>query len=188
MSLAIADPTPTTTVRTYLKPIDRDGLAAFAAKGRANPASRGTNKVHTVLQGMYRSLSYVGDHTPVVVDEPLHLFGENTAPAPGEIVLSGLGGCLAVGITAVATLRQVQISKLEIFLEGDIGNPAAWGAGGAQKHAPEMGFQAIRVKVAIEGDASRAVLDEIVQHANFYSPVANSLRNPIAFEILLAPA
>ena len=188
MSLAIADPTTTTTVRTYLKPIDRDGLAAFAAKGCANPASRGTNKVHTVMQGMYRSLSYVGEHTPVVVDEPLHLFGENTAPAPGEIVLSGLGGCLAVGITAVATLRQVQINRLEILMEGDIGNPAAWGAGGAVKLAPDMGFQAIRVKVVIEGDASRAVLDEIVQHANFYSPVANSLRNPIAFEISLAPA
>ena len=150
MSLATAEPiapiTPV-TVKAYLKPIDAEGLATFATTGRANPTSRGTNKVHTVMQGMYRSLSYVGDHEPVVVDEPLHLFGENTAPAPGEVVLSGLGGCLAVGITAVATLREVQISKLEIFLEGDIGNPAAWGAGGALKLAPEMGFQAIRVKV-----------------------------------------
>jgi uncharacterized OsmC-like protein len=184
MSEAIAPDAPT-TVKAYLKPIDSEGLAAFAAKGRANPASRGTNKVHTVMQGMYRSLSYVGDHQPVVVDEPLHLFGENTAPAPGEIVLSGLGGCLAVGITAVATWKQVKLTKLEIFLEGDIGNPAAWGAGGAKKEAPEMGFQAIRVKVAIEGDATRDVLDEIVQHANFYSPVANSMRNPIAFDISL---
>ena len=49
-----------------------------------------------------------------------------------------------------------------------------------------MGFQAIRVKVVIEGDASREVLDEIVQHANRYSPVANSVRNPIPFEIALA--
>lgn len=174
------------TVKVYLKPIDSDGLAAFAAKGRANPASRGTNKVHTVMQGMYRSLSYVGEHQPVVVDEPLHLFGENTAPAPGEIVLSGLGGCLAVGITAVASWKQVKLTRLEIFLEGDIGNPAAWGAGGALKESPEMGFQAIRVKVAVEGDAPREVLDEIVQHANFYSPVANSIRNPIAFDIALA--
>ena len=187
MSLAFAttgtSSTPT-TVKAYLKPIDSEGLAAFAARGRANPASRGTNKVHTVMQGMYRSLSYVGDHQPVVVDEPVHLFGENTAPAPGEIVLSGLGGCLAVSITAVATWKQVKLSKLEIFLEGDIGNPAAWGAGGAPTDAPEMGFQAIRVKVALEGDASR---DEIVQQANFYSPVANSMRNTIAFEIGLAP-
>jgi uncharacterized OsmC-like protein len=181
---AILD-TPT-TVKTTLRPIDREGLMAFAEKGRNNPGSRGTNKVHTVMEGQYRSLSHVGQHAPVVVDEPLHLFGQDTAPAPGEIVLSGLGGCLAVGITAVATLRQVTLSKLELFLEGDIGNPAAWGAGGAAKLPAEMGFQAIRVKVEIEGDAPREVLDEIVQHANMYSPVANSMRNPIAFQIALA--
>lgn len=183
---AVLEPTPT-TVKTYLRPIDRDGLMAFAAKGKANPASRGTNKVHTITEGQYRTLSHVGDHAPVVVDEPLHLFGQNTAPAPGEIVLSALGGCLAVGITAVATWKQVRLNKLELFLEGDIGNPAAWGAGGAlEKTPPEMGFQAIRVQVVVEGDAPREVLDEIVQHANFYSPVANSLRNPIPFSIALA--
>ncbi|MEP7100556.1 MAG: OsmC family protein [Burkholderiales bacterium] len=175
-----------TTVKTVLRPIDREGLMAFAEKGRNNPASRGTNKVHTVADGQYRTLSYVGQHAPVVVDEPLHLFGQDTAPAPGEIALSGLGGCLAVGITAVATWKQVALSKLEIFLEGDIGNPAAWGAGGALKAPGEMGFQAIRVKVVIEGDAPREVLDEIVQQANTYSPVANTMRNPIPFEIALA--
>lgn len=186
MTEATAPCTCPSTVQAYLKPIDRDGLMAFAEKGRNNPGSRGTNKVHTVMQGMYRSLSYVGDHTPVVVDEPLHLFGENTAPAPGEIVLSGLGGCLAVGITAVATWKQIRLSKLEIFLEADIGNPAAWGAGGAQMQPEQMGFQAIRVKVLVEGDASREELEEIVRHANFYSPVANTLRNPIPFSIGLA--
>ncbi|MFZ2298269.1 MAG: OsmC family protein [Aquabacterium sp.] len=176
-----------TTVKAYLRPIDRDGLMAFADKGRNNPSSRGTNKVHTVMEGQYRSLSYVGNHMPVVVDEPLHLFGQDTAPAPGEIVLSGLGGCLAVGVTAVATWKQVKLTRLEIFMEGDIGNPAAWGADGAlQKTPPEMGFQAIRVKVLVEGDAPREVLDEIVQHANYYSPVANTMRNPIPFTISLA--
>ena len=185
-----ATSSPVQTIRSaasFLRPIDSTGLQAFAEKGRNNPAGRGTNKVHTVMEGQYRSLSQVGSHAPVVVDEPLHLFGQDTAPAPGEIVLSGLGGCLAVGITAVATWKQVQLSRLEVFLEGDIGNSAAWGAGGAlAKQPPEMGFQAIRVKVVIEGDAPREVLDEIVRHANFYSPVANSLRNPVAFDIALA--
>jgi hypothetical protein len=85
-------PAAPNTISVYLNPIDRDGLLAFAEKGRNNPTARGKNNVHTVMQGKYRSLSYVGDHDPVVVDEPLHLFGENTAPAPGEIVWSGLGG------------------------------------------------------------------------------------------------
>lgn len=186
--MTIAETTaPVQTVKAYLRPIDANGLAAFAEKGRGNPASRGTNKVHTVMEGQYRSLSYVGNHAAVVVDEPLHLFGQDTAPAPGEIVLSGLGGCIAVGVTAVATWKQIKLTKLEVFLEGDIGNPAAWGAGGAlQKLPSEMGFQAIRVKVLVEGDATREELDEIVKHANFYSPVANSMRNPIPFEISLA--
>jgi organic hydroperoxide reductase OsmC/OhrA len=59
------------------------------------------------------------------------------------------------------------------------------GCSGALKAPEEMGFQAIRVKVLIEGDATREELDEIVKHANFYSPVANSMRNPIAFSISL---
>ena len=181
----VVEVTPPISVRAYLRPIDRDGLMAFAEKGRNNPAARGTNRVRTVVDGKYRTLSYVGEHAAVVVDEPLHLFGENTAPAPGEIMLSALGGCLAVGITAVATWKQVKLSKLELFLEGDIGNPAAWGAGGALKLPTAMGFQAVRVKVVIEGDAPREALDEIVQHANLYSPVANSVRNPIPFEIAL---
>ena len=174
------------TVTTYLRPIDGTGLAAFAEKGRGNPGARGTNKVRTVVEGQYRSLSYVGEHQPVVVDEPLHLFGQDTAPAPGEMVLSALGGCLAVGITAVATWKQVRLTKLELKLEGDIGNPAAWGAGGADMASAQMGFQAIRVAVDIEGDASREELDEIVRHANRFSPVANSMRNPIEFKIDLA--
>jgi uncharacterized OsmC-like protein len=172
-----------TTEKTYLRPIDREGLLKFGANGKADPSRRGTNKVHTVLQGQFRSWSFVGTHNPVVVDEPLHLFGENTVPAPGEIALSALGGCLSVGITAVATYRQVKLTRLEIFLEGDIGNPAAWGAGGAQMQPAQMGFQNIRVKVLVEGDATREELDAIVQHANFYSPVANTMRNPIPFHI-----
>lgn len=174
------------TVTSHLRPIDRDGLLAFAEKGRLNPNARGTNRVHTVSEGQFRTHSQVADHGPVVVDEPLHLLGQNTAPAPGEIVLSGLGGCLAVGITAVATWKQVKLSRLELFLEGDIGNPAAWGAGGAlEVTAEQMGFQAIRVKVLIEGDASPEELQAIVEQANHYSPVANTLRNPVPFQISL---
>lgn len=175
----------TETVKSCLRPIDREGLLKFAASGRENPERRGTNKVHTVMQGQFRSWSYVGIHNPVVVDEPLHLFGENTAPAPGEIVLSALGGCLGVGITAVATYREIKLTRLEIFLEADIGNTGAWGAGGAERKPEDMGFKEIRVKVVVEGDASREELNDIVQHANYFSPVANTMRNPIPFSIAM---
>jgi hypothetical protein len=85
---------------------------------------------------------------------------------------------------AVAAWKQVNLSRLELFLEGDIGNPAAWGAGGAlQIPAAEMGFQAIRVQVLIEGDASETELQAIVDQQNHYSPVINMLRNPVPLQL-----
>jgi uncharacterized OsmC-like protein len=167
----------------YLHPIDREGLLKLAAAGKANPEKRGTIKVKSEMQGVFRSWNYVGLHNPVIVDEPPHLLGENTAPAPGELLLSAFIG---VGITAVATAREVKLSKLDVFVEGDIGNSATWGADGAEREPHQMGFQAVRVKVDIEGDASPVDLEKIIQHANFYSPIANSFRNPIAFEIGLS--
>ena len=134
------------------------------------------------MEGQYRSVTYVNNHE-VIVDEPLHLFGEDTAPAPGEIILSGLGGCLAVGITAVATWKNIKLSKLEVLLEADIGNSAAWGAGGAERMPEQMGFQEIRAKIIVEGDATDAELEDIIERANYFSPMANTLRNPIAFSI-----
>jgi len=169
-----------------VKPIDATGLAAFAEKGRNNPESKGTVKSRTVYDGQFRSLTYVGHHAPVVVDEPPHLFGQDTAPAPSEILLSALGGCLCVGIHAVATHRGVTIRSMEVLLEGDIGNPAAWGAGGASKLPPQMGFQAVRAKIVLDADAPREVLEAIVKEADFASPMANCYRNPIPTDVVLA--
>ena len=39
------------------------------------------------------------DHAPVVVDEPPHLLGEDTAPNPSEALLAALGACLIIGRT-----------------------------------------------------------------------------------------
>ena len=172
--------------KVHLKPIDRNGLDAFAAKGRSNPCAQGTMKAHTIADGQFRNLTYIGKHAPVVVDEPLHLLGQDTAPAPSETLLAALGACLSVGIQAVATWKGVELTRLEVLLEGDIGNPAAWGAGGAEKTASEMGFQEVRVKIIAEADVPRETIDEIVKHANYFSPVANSFRNPIAMKVELA--
>jgi hypothetical protein len=138
---------PVTTITTSLRPIDRDGLLAFAEKGRNNPGLAGHQQgPHrdgravplAELRGQPRARG--GGRTPAPVWP-----GHGTGARRDRAV--GLGGCLAVGITAVATWKQVKLSKIEIHMEGDIGNPAAWGAGGALEKTPlQMGFQAIRVK------------------------------------------
>jgi hypothetical protein len=75
---------------------------------------------------------------------------------------------------------------MEVLLEGDIGNPAAWGAGGASTLPPQMDFQAVRAKIVLDADAPREVLEAIVKEADFASPMANCYRNPIPTDVVLA--
>lgn len=179
--------TPQTVAKSMscLRPIDPDGLAALGDKGKANPDSVVTLRAKTVCEGQFRMQTYVRDLAPMLIDEPPHLLGEDNAPNPSEAVLASLGACLAVGVHANATARGVRLSKLELELEGDINVTAVWGTGDLDE-AKTLGFSAIRVKIAAEGDAPQEQIDEIVSHSNVWSPVANTLRNNVDVEVTAA--
>ncbi|MDD1617366.1 MAG: OsmC family protein, partial [Methylococcaceae bacterium NSP1-2] len=74
-------------------------------------------------------------------------------------------------------------SKLELALEGDINVTAVWGVGDLSADK-RLGFTAIRVTINVEGDALPETLQDIVAHANKWSPVANTLRNAVAVDVL----
>lgn len=168
-----------------LRPIDKSGLESLSEKGKANPDAFVTLKAKTVCEGQFRNLTYIRNLAPYVIDEPPHLLGEDTAPNPSEALLAALGACLSVGIHANATARGIALSKLELALEGDINVTAVWGVGDLSLEK-RLGFTAIRVNISVEGDAAPEVLQEIVVHANKWSPVANTLRNAVAVEVLSA--
>jgi uncharacterized OsmC-like protein len=168
-----------------LRPLDQEGLTALGEKGKANPQSVVTLKATTVCEGQFRNLTYVRDLGAHVIDEPPHLLGEDTAPNPSEAVLACLGACLSVGVHANATARGVTLTKLELQLEGDINVTAVWGTGDLDP-SKKLGFTDVRVKIDVEGDASREVLEDIVNHSNIWSPVANTLRNPVNVEVSMA--
>ena len=117
-----------------------------------------------------------------IIDEPPVLLGDDTAPNPSEAVLAALGSCIAVGIHANCVFKGIDLYKLELELEGDINISAVWGTGDLVTEKI-VGFSDIRVKAHVEGSASREELDEIVQHANVWSPVANTMRLPVNMTI-----
>lgn len=170
---------------TPLRALDKNGLAALADKGKANPRSVVTLKSKTVCEGQFRNMTYVRDLAPMLIDEPSHLLGEDQAPNPSEAVLASLGACLSVGIHANATARGIMLTKLELDLEGDINVTAVWGVGDTDP-AKLLGFTDVRVNVSLEGDVDRDTLAELVAYANVWSPVANTLRNPVNVEVALA--
>ena len=169
-----------------LRPIDCFGLDKLATKGKTNPASgKVTLKARTVTEGQFRNLTFIRDLQPVVIDEPPHLLGENTAPNPSESVLAALGACLAVGYMANASQRGINLSEISIEIEGDIDVSAVWGLGDTHD-GKVAGFTTVRVKANLVGNAPREVLAEIVDWANKWSPVANTLRNNVVVTAALA--
>jgi uncharacterized OsmC-like protein len=171
--------------KTTLEPIDAEGLANLAAKGKANPTSVVTLKAKTVCEKRFRNLTYVRNLAAHVIDEPPHLLGDDTAPNPSEAVLAALGSCLSVGLHANAVARGIKLNKIELEIKGDINVTAVWGVGDLNP-AKRLGFTDVRVKVHLEGDATQAQLKDLVAHSNYWSPVANTLRNPVNLTVDLA--
>lgn len=169
-------------MKTPIAPIDKTGLTGLAEKGKANPRSVVTLKTRTVCEGKFRNLNFVRNLPAHVIDEPPHLLGDDTAPNPSEAVLAALGSCLAVGLHANAVARGIVLTKLELDLEGDINVTAVWGVGDLDP-TKRLGFTDIRVKVWLEGDATPGQLQALVDHSNTWSPVANTLRNPVNIDV-----
>lgn len=160
-----------------LAPIDKDGLAALIKKGESDPTAVKTLKCKTVAEGRFRHLNFVRNLEPHIIDEPPLLLGDDTAPNPSEALLAALGSCLAVGIHANCVSKEITVTSLEVELEADINITAVWGTGDTSPKP--MGFDEVRVKVDLQADAPREVLEEIVAHAKKWSPVACTYEKPV---------
>ena len=175
---------PATALISCLTPIDKDGLDALIAEGKADPTAVRTLKCRTVAEGRFRHLNMIRNLPPHIVDEPPALLGDDTAPNPSEAALAALGSCLAVGIHANAVARGITIRSLELELEADINITSVWGTGDTSPKP--VGFDAVRAKVHLDADAPKEELDALIAHAAVWSPVANTFTKPVALDVAAA--
>jgi hypothetical protein len=168
-----------------LRPIDERGLDRLIAAGCAGPGELKTARCRTVADGQFRNLSYCREHPPYVVDEPEHMLGRNTGPSPAEAALIALGACLSIGIQANATARGIRLIALVLDLEAHYPNTFVWGVGDLSQI--NTGFVRVEVTVTVEADAPDWALDDLVAHAVAWSPIAGTLRNPVALDVVRAP-
>jgi uncharacterized OsmC-like protein len=173
-----------TALTGCLAPIDKAGLDALIAKGKADPNVIKTLKCRTVAEGRFRHLNFIRTLPAYVVDEPPGLLGDDTAPNPSEAALAALGSCLAVGIHANAVANGITIQKLEIELEGDLNITGVWGTGDLGEKP--VGFTDVRAKVTLDADRPRDELAALIAHAKVWSPVANTYTRPVKLDVDLA--
>ena len=166
-------------------PVLKAELETLIARGKADPKAIRTLRCRTVAQGRFTQLNFIRNlpPQPVTEDEPDGLSSEDLAPNASEALLAAFGSCLAVGIHANAIARNIPIRRLELELEADINTTAVWGTGDIDPKP--IGFETVRVAVGIEAEASRDSLDALIKHATLWSPVANTLHNPVHLDVVL---
>ncbi len=143
----------------------------------------GTHASTTVHQ--FHGLGEEQQHRqPFVIDSdhPEIFASRDNGPAPVEIVLAALAGCLTAGVATVATNRGVELRRVRATLEGDMDLQGILGIDPDVRN----GYSGIRVRYDIDADASRADLEAIVAQSQNRSAVYDILTNPTQVTVELA--
>ena len=90
---------------------------------------------------------------------------------PVEYLLVALSGCLTTSMIAHAAARGIEIRSVESRYEGDID---LRGFLGISEEVP-VGYQNIKVYFKIDADVSNDQKEALVQMAQKYSPVFNTI-------------
>lgn len=152
----------------------------------ATAGSEGSRVVRcrTVAVGRLQQVHHIrGLPTQKSTVDPLALSSADAEPNALELLLSAFGSCLAAGIHANAIFRHIPITSLSLELSGEVDDSVHWGT--ADRPKP-LGFEAIAVSVHIESTSSAKALNALVKHATLWSPVANTLYNPVHLKVSLA--
>jgi uncharacterized OsmC-like protein len=112
-------------------------------------------------------------------DHPKVLTGGGAGPTPVEYLLHGLAACLTAGIANVAAARGVTLSEVSASVEGDIDLRGILGLSRDVRN----GYQGIRVRFRIKGDAEAAKLREIVEQSRARSAVFDVLTNGTSVDV-----
>ena len=156
-------------------------IAKFNFRAENKWISGGHN--HTTIKDFYGAHE---DHLhretfELDADEPPVLLGEDKGPNPVEYVLKGLAACLTTSLVYHAAAKGIEIRGVESRLEGDLD---LRGFLGLSDDVP-VGYEKVRVNFKIDADVSEAEKEELIQMAQKYSPVFNTVSNPTAVSVQL---
>jgi uncharacterized OsmC-like protein len=160
---------------------DSPGIAKFKFRAKNRWIDGGRN--HTTIEDFYGAEE---NHAHDVAfeldaDEPHLLLGEDKGPNPVEYLLTALAGCLTSSLVYHAAAQGIKIRSVESRLEGDLDLRGFLGL------APDVkvGYETIRVIFTIDADISDEQKEELVKIAQKYSPVFNTVSNPVSVSVEL---
>ncbi len=115
-------------------------------------------------------------------DEPPLLLGQDRGANPVEHVLHALAACLTTSLVYQAAARGIKLTSVKSHLEGDLDLRGFLGMDASVRN----GYEGIRVRFEIEGDAPREQLDELCRMAQERSPVFDIITNRVPVKVEMA--
>lgn len=126
-----------------------------------------TSAIEQLGETVARHFTLRGDHPP-------ELLGHNTGPTAVETLLAALGSCMAGTFAAQATARGLELSGLEVAVEGKIDLNGFFGL-----RPVHPGLSDVKLAFQVQTPADEAALREVLEAARTLSPVFASLTQPL---------
>jgi uncharacterized OsmC-like protein len=172
--------------------LDMDALAGAVRDIEADPAKgRVQFRVRSEWKGQTRSRSIVDSYTiggqevhrsfAIDADEPFELLGRNTAPNPQELLMSALNACITVGYVAGASVKGIELEKVEIETSGTLDLRGFLG----MDASVIPGYQTIHYVVRIKGAGTPEQFREIHDTVLRTSPNYFNISRPVAIDAQL---
>jgi uncharacterized OsmC-like protein len=178
------------TVKTEMvNGIDVTGLRGAIAAITSDPAKgaaafsvrtgwKGGTKSETTVEAYSLGGQRIARNFRFAADEPHELFGADSAANPQELLMGALNACMLVGWVANAALRGIRLESLEIETEGRLDLRGFLGI----DPAVPAGYETIRYRVRVRGNATHAQFAEIHAAVRATSPNYFNLSRPIVLE------
>lgn len=106
-----------------------------------------------------------------IIDEPVSLGGTDKGPNPVEYLLGALGGCINVLVMSFAPLHNVEVSNLDVHVEGDLDPDGFLG----KNPDVRVGYQEIRYEINIDSPSPTENIEALIEHVEKACPVKDSL-------------
>jgi len=109
--------------------------------------------------------------------------GSGLQACSGDMLLEALAACAGVTLRAVATALDIPVRGGTVHVEGDLDFR---GTLGVSKEVP-VGFQAIRLRLELDTDATREQLDTLLKLTERYCVVLQTIRSATPVTATLSP-
>lgn len=110
-----------------------------------------------------------------MIDEPLELLGKNEYPTPQEYLLAGMGSCMMVGFAVGASMKGIELEKLNIKIESGLDLNGFL----QTKPGSPIPLKQVNYVIEVEGSGTKEEFDEIHEVVKKTSPNRATIANAI---------